>query len=100
MGHAKRYTSKEDKIETSRSERHHRELLVQELNIDERNREKRLYEAIKECWQVAADMLCEMWRDNPNYFATKDREILEEAVTHVSTEIADEMDMYACSLRE
>ena len=60
------------------------------LNMDKRSHEKRLNEAIKECWQTAADLLCQFWREDPNYFATKDRKILEEAVTHVSTVIADE----------
>lgn len=54
-----------------------------------KNRDKRLHDAIKECWQVAADLLCQFWRDDPNYFATKDRDVLEEAVTHVSTVIQD-----------
>ena len=46
MGHAKRWTSKEDKIETSRSKRHHRELLVQELNMtdEDKNRNKEIFE--------------------------------------------------------
>lgn len=58
--------------------------------MDERSHEKRLNEAIKECWQTAADLLCQLWREEPECFKTKDRKILEEAVTHVSTVIADE----------
>ena len=57
--------------------------------MDERSHEERLNEAIKECWQTAADLLGTLWREEPECFATKDREILEEAVTHVSTVIAD-----------
>ena len=58
------------------------------------NRDKRLHDAIKECWQVAGDLLCEFWRDDPNYFAMKDRDVLEEAVTHVSTVIQDHIDNF------
>jgi hypothetical protein len=58
-------------------------------NMNERSHE-RLNEAIKECWQTAADLLGTLWREEPECFATKDRKILEEAVTHVNTVIADE----------
>ena len=40
--------------------------------------------------QTAADLLGTLWREEPECFATKDRKILEEAVTHVNTVIADE----------
>ena len=59
--------------------------------MDKRSHEERLNEAIKECWQTAADLLCQFWRDDPNGFSyAGDRKILAEAVTHVSTVIADE----------
>ncbi len=58
------------------------------------NYDKRLHDAIKECWQTAADLLGTLWREEPECFATKDRDVLEEAVTHVSTVIQDHIDNF------